>query len=131
MKTLKYFMALVIALCTTFTFTSCDEDDVTSAVTFSDYTLSVSASSGDEVTNALVAAFAPQLSSYQKEFTNVNELAAKAAFKIVADSFDSKFQAKADEYNCTVTVALRNTKTGEVVSGCTRTYAPTAKTSAE
>ena len=115
MKTLKTLMALVVALCSTFVFTSCDEDDVTKTVTdattFSNYELRVSTNVEDETAKLLVDAFAQQLTSYSKQLNNVNQLAAKTVFNEAVKYFDSEVQSEVDNmskkvFGCSVTISL-------------------------
>ena len=136
MKTLKTMMALVFALCSTFVFTSCGEDDVTTAVTdattFSNYELQVSTNVEGETQKLLVDAFAPQLTSYSKQLTNVNQLAAKTVFNEAVKLLDSQVQDKVNELSgsvtgrCTFTISLVNLANNEVVAS--KTWTPTTVT---
>lgn len=131
MKTLKTLMALVFALCSTFAFTSCDEDDVTKTVTdattFSNYELRVTTNVENETTQLLVNAFAPQLTTYAGNLTNVNQLVATTAFEGAVKYFDAEIQSKVDDLSksvsgCTVTISLINLANNEVVKS--KTWAP-------
>ena len=138
MKTLKIMMALVVALCSTFVFTSCDEDDVTKTVsdatTFSNYELKVTTNVQNETTQLLLDAFAPQLTTYSKQLTNVNQLAAKTVFEGAVKYFDSQIQGEVDNLaksvsGCTVTISLVNLANNEVVAS--KTWTPTETASAQ
>ena len=138
MKTLKTLMALVVALCSTFAFTSCDEDDVTKTVTdattFSNYELRVSTNVEDETAKLLVDAFAQQLTSYSKQLNNVNQLAAKTVFNEAVKYFDSEVQSEVDNmskkvFGCSVTISLVNLANNEVVAS--KTWTPTETASAQ
>ncbi len=132
MKTLKTLMALVVALCSTFAFTSCDEDDVNDAVTFSNYELRVSTTVEGDLQSAIVDVFAPQLSSYSKQLTNVNQLAARKVFDLAVGTLDATVQTKVNEFAAsvagpfTVTISLVNTADGNVVTS--KSWAPTTTT---
>lgn len=129
MKTLKTMMALVFALCSTFVFTSCGEDDVNDAVTFGNYELKVTTNVEDELQSAILETFTPQLTSYSKQLTNVNQLAAKKVFELATNTLDATVQTKVDELASsvtgafTVTISLVNTANGEVVAS--KTWTPT------
>ena len=138
MKTLKTLMALVVALCSTFAFTSCDEDDVTKTVTdattFSNYELRVTTNVENETTQLLVNAFAPQLTTYGKQLTNVNQLVATTVFEGAVKYFDAEIQSKVDDLSksvsgCTVTISLINLANNEVVAS--KTWTPTETASAQ
>ena len=138
MKTLKTLMALVFALCSTFVFTSCGEDDVTKTVTdattFSNYELRVSTNVEDETAKLLVDAFAQQLTSYSKQLNNVNQLAAKTVFNEAVKYFDSEVQSEVDNmskkvFGCSVTISLVNLANNEVVAS--KTWTPTETASAQ
>ena len=134
MKTLKTLMALVVALCSTFAFTSCDEDDVNDAVTFSNYELRVSTNVEDETAKLLVDAFAQQLTSYSKQLNNVNQLAAKTVFNEAVKYFDSEVQSEVDNmskkvFGCSVTISLVDLANNKVVAS--KTWTPTETASAQ
>ena len=118
-------MTLVFALCSTFMFTSCGEDDINDATTFSNYELVIETSATGEREQTIFNTFAPQLESYSKQLTNVNQLVAKKVFDLAMETLDSTFQEQVNGFLSgdddsssflDVEVLLVNTADGSVVA---------------
>lgn len=126
MKPLKVLMALVVAFCSTFVLTSCDEDDVKDAVTIGNYKIVASYNAQDGLTEEYEAVLNSKLASINTEVKNVSLKVAKEAFNIAVKQGDSSMQAAANEMAAilpgfSITLSLVNSKTNEVVTSHTWT----------